>query len=62
LLSEVWMMVRITPSRFAARYAGGVIEEADRVLFVSRGLGTSRLPVRFMAPPEVALLELRRRA
>jgi uncharacterized protein len=49
---------RVTPSRFGAHYAGGVFEERDRLLFVSRGLGTSRLPVRFMAPPEVALLEL----
>lgn len=52
---------RVTPSRFGARYAGGVFEERDRVLFVSRGVGTSRLPVRFLAPPEVALLELRSR-
>lgn len=49
---------RVTPSRFGAHYAGGVVEERDRLLFVSRGVGTSRLPVRFMAPPEVALLEL----
>jgi hypothetical protein len=52
---------RVTPSRFGARYAGGVFEERDRVLFVSRGVGTSRLPVRFLAPPEVALLALRSR-
>ena len=47
------------PSRFGARYAGGVFEEDGRILFVSRGVGTGRLPVRFLAPPEVALLELR---
>jgi predicted MPP superfamily phosphohydrolase len=29
--------------------------------FVSRGLGTSRLPIRFLAPPEVPVLELRPR-
>jgi uncharacterized protein len=52
---------RLTPSRFGARYAGGVFEERNRMLFVSRGIGTSRLPVRFLAPPEVALLELRSR-
>jgi predicted MPP superfamily phosphohydrolase len=52
---------RVTPSRFGARYTGGVFEEEDRVLFVSRGVGTSRLPVRFRAPHEVALLELRGR-
>jgi uncharacterized protein len=50
---------RVTPSRFGARYAGGVFEEDGRLLFVSRGVGTSGLPVRFLAPPEVALLTLR---
>jgi predicted MPP superfamily phosphohydrolase len=50
---------RWTPSRFGAHYAGGVFQEDGRVLFVSRGVGTSRLPVRFRAPPEVAMLELR---
>jgi predicted MPP superfamily phosphohydrolase len=52
---------RVTPSRFGAHYTGGVFEERDRVLFVSRGVGTSGLPVRFRAPPEVAVLELRAR-
>lgn len=48
----------VTPSRYGARYRAGHIEEHGRHLFVSRGVGTSRLPVRFLAPPEVALLEL----
>jgi uncharacterized protein len=52
---------RVTPSRFGAHYAGGVFEEDGRILFVSRGVGTSGLPVRFLAPPEVALLTLRSR-
>jgi uncharacterized protein len=50
---------KATPSRFGARYAGGLFDEDGRLLFVSRGVGTSWLPVRFLAPPEVALLELR---
>ena len=49
---------RVTPSRHGARYAAGHVEEGGRHLFVSRGIGTSRLPVRFLAPPEVALLRL----
>ena len=53
---------RVTPSRFGAHYAGGVFEERGRLLFVSRGVGTSRLPARFLAPPEVALLKLTSRA
>lgn len=49
---------RITPSRFGARYTGGHIEEGGRHLFVSDGIGTSRLPVRFRAKPEIPVLEL----
>ena len=48
----------MTPSRHGARYAARHIEEGGGHLFVSRGIGTSRLPVRFLAPPEVALLQL----
>ena len=50
---------RITPSRYGARYRAGHVEEDGRHLFVSCGVGTSRLPVRLFAPPEVALLRLR---
>ena len=51
---------RWTPTRFGERYAGGGhVVEGGRHLFVSRGIGTSRLPIRLGAPPEVVLLELR---
>jgi predicted MPP superfamily phosphohydrolase len=46
------------PSRFGARYAGGRVQEGGRQMYVSRGLGTSGLPLRFRAPPEIAVLEL----
>src|SRR3954451_4768182 len=42
----------LTPSRFGSRYTGGHIEEGGRLLCVSDGIGTSRLPVRFRAKPE----------
>ena len=48
----------VVPSRFGARYAGGHIEESGRHLVVSRGLGCSIIPVRFMSRPEIVLLEL----
>jgi len=48
----------ITPSRFGERYAVGHIVEDGRHLFVTTGVGTSRLGVRFRVPPEVVLLEL----
>ena len=48
----------IVPSAYGQRYAIGHIVEDRRHLFVSSGLGTSLLPVRFRVPPEVSLLEL----
>jgi predicted MPP superfamily phosphohydrolase len=48
----------ILPSRYGQRYARGHVVEGGRHLFVTSGLGTSILPVRFRVPPEVALLTL----
>ena len=48
----------IVPSAYGERYAIGLIEEGGRTLFVSAGLGTSILPVRFRVPPEIVVLEL----
>jgi predicted MPP superfamily phosphohydrolase len=50
---------RLTPSRFGARYTGGHIVEHGRHLYVSDGIGTSRLPIRFRAKPALPVLELR---
>ena len=49
----------IVPSRYGERYAIGHVVEEGRHLFVSPGLGTSILPVRFLVPPEVSMLTLR---
>jgi predicted MPP superfamily phosphohydrolase len=49
----------IVPSRHGERYAIGPIVEGGRHLFVSPGIGTSVLPVRFLVPPELSILELR---
>jgi uncharacterized protein len=48
----------IVPSRFGERYARGHVVEDGRHLFVTSGLGTSLLPVRFRVPPEIALLRI----
>ena len=48
----------IVPSEYGQRFAYGHVVEDGRHLFVSPGLGTSILPVRFGVPPEVSLLRL----
>jgi predicted MPP superfamily phosphohydrolase len=50
----------IVPSRYGARYAIGHVREDGRDLFVTPGLGTSILPVRFRVPPEISLLTVGR--
>jgi hypothetical protein len=46
------------PSRYGERYARGHVVEDGRHLYITSGLGTSGLPVRLFAPPEVVVLEL----
>jgi uncharacterized protein len=59
---QVWLPLlgrRVVPSRFGQRYAYGHVVENGRHLFVTSGIGTSVLPVRFLVPPEIAMLTLR---
>jgi len=49
----------VVPSRYGQRYAAGHVIEGGRHLFVTTGIGTSIIPVRFGVPPEIALLTLR---
>jgi len=49
---------RVVPSDFGERYAYGHVVENGRHLYVTSGVGTSILPVRFMVPPEIAMLTL----
>jgi predicted MPP superfamily phosphohydrolase len=47
------------PSYYGERYARGHIVEDGRHLYVTSGVGTSGLPIRFLAPPEVLIISLR---
>lgn len=49
----------VVPSRYGERYAIGHVEEQGRHLFISSGLGTSILPVRFLVPPEISVITVR---
>jgi uncharacterized protein len=48
----------IVPSKFGQRYAYGLVEESGKKLFVTGGVGTSILPVRFRVAPEIVILKL----
>ena len=48
----------ITPGRAPARFAYGHIREDGKDLYVTAGLGTSILPVRFNMPPEIVILTI----
>jgi hypothetical protein len=48
----------VVPSRYGQRYAYGLVVEGGRALFVSPGIGTSLLPVRFRVPPEISVVTL----
>jgi predicted MPP superfamily phosphohydrolase len=49
----------ITSSNYGSRYVKGFVTENGRTVFVSSGIGTSGIPVRFRVPPEVSLLRMR---
>jgi hypothetical protein len=48
----------VVPSRYGERFVRGHIVEDGRHLYVTSGLGTSILPVRFRVPPEVVILRI----
>ena len=48
-----------TSSRFGQKYRGGWVRERGRSILVTRGVGTTKLPLRFFARPEIVLLTLR---
>jgi predicted MPP superfamily phosphohydrolase len=50
---------RVLPSRHGESYARGHAEEGGRHLYVTQGVGESGWPLRFLAPPEVVVVELR---
>jgi predicted MPP superfamily phosphohydrolase len=50
------------PSSYGQKYARGLIEGPSFRVFVSSGLGTNVIPLRFRSPPEIALITLEREA
>lgn len=48
----------VVPSAYGQQYLHGHVVENRRHMIINGGLGFSGLPVRFGAPPEIALIEL----
>lgn len=48
----------IVPSDFGSKYTAGHVFENGHHLFVTTGIGTSILPVRFRVPPEIVILTI----
>jgi predicted MPP superfamily phosphohydrolase len=47
------------PSEYGQRFAAGYIFENNHHLFVTTGIGTSIIPIRFRVPPEIVILTLK---
>lgn len=54
-----WVGAVSTMSKYGERYACGRIDENGRTLIVTAGLGTSILPLRLGAAPDLWMIELR---
>ncbi len=50
----------VNPARFRTPYTSGLYRQDGVSCFVTNGIGTIGMPIRLGAPPEVALLRLRR--
>lgn len=51
----------VESSEYGERYVMGHVVENNHHLFVTTGIGTSIMPVRFGVPPEIVLLTIKRR-
>lgn len=59
---QVWLPIlgrAVVPSSYGQKYARGHVQENNVDLFVTSGIGTSVLPIRFLVPPEIVVLTVR---
>ncbi|MGI8811980.1 MAG: metallophosphoesterase [Pyrinomonadaceae bacterium] len=59
---QVWLPILgrpIVPSLNGQKYAAGLIRDPALPVYVTTGIGCSILPIRFMVPPEIAVLTIR---
>lgn len=59
---QVWLPLigsPIVPSSYGQKYARGHITEEGVEMYVTTGIGTSILPIRFLVPPEITVLTVK---
>lgn len=58
---QVGIPFLIHMSRYANRtpYMSGIFSEGKTKMYVNRGIGTKTLPIRFLCPPEIAVIEVK---
>lgn len=59
---QVWLPILgrpIVPLSYGQKYAYGLVRENEYNMFVTAGIGTSILPIRFFVPPEIAVLTIK---
>lgn len=58
---QIWLPLigaPVVPSSYGQKYVSGHVHAYDRDIFITTGIGTSILPLRFLVPPEIAVLTL----
>jgi Predicted phosphohydrolases len=58
---QIWLPIigsPIIPSSYGQKYAFGHVRDNGVDMFITTGIGTSILPLRFMMPPEIAVLTI----
>jgi len=48
----------VTPSRYGQKYAAGLVQGPLCPVYISRGIGTTIIPMRFRVRPEITMIEL----
>lgn len=59
---QVWLPILgapVVPSMFGQKFARGLVRDSGINVFVTSGIGTSILPLRFMVTPEIAVVTIR---
>lgn len=59
---QVWLPIigaPVVPSMFGQKFARGLVKDSGINVFVTSGIGTSILPLRFFVTPEIAVVTIR---